>query len=614
VNVGYFPKCERKSCVCGQKPLQQVFHLRHEGTGAMVDIGSSCAGRFKLLGDLVQREAEQALKNLKELKEDPQRRAEEALLKFARDNGVITTEEKALLLKSELDHKQYVKELKAVIVVGLDLARRTDAEITAQFREPRRSQKGPQSRGPTPHERRALLRLALLKPNGRKQLLMLLDLKNRGVSDDELHLGSGPLLGGRSTVLETELVPDKGSMVALLVARGAVRDARTLLEACRWRGLHAKAALVAAVRCKQDDFVAEYCARRRVEPPHANAALLAIQQSVKKGARTLELLLSFKGRLNKHGFLDAALATACEGAPVEVIEQLLEAGANDKQCKALLKWCARLSGDRRSWASAAQVAGQEQGRAIAERLLGVGMRGRVASARQHERTALHFAAASGDASLVGLLLDCGCSPWSTTTAPSKQEVQDHMAIAERRLPLEVAQKAECDTVEAEKLLKEKMTEDLRVVLGDEYASAFSQEELDKLRKRMGGNDDDMANSKLLQRFETFTHLMRTDPDAARAQARAQAEKKQRKAREAEEARIFAEAHARAKRECLELRSAEAAKRVEVARARAGIVKELRKRARARMEEVDRFRQKRSRTGEPGSGVNLARGTQILVMA
>ena len=51
VSVGIFSKTDRRACACGQSPLQQVFHLRHEATGKPLDIGFSCAKRFRMLGD-----------------------------------------------------------------------------------------------------------------------------------------------------------------------------------------------------------------------------------------------------------------------------------------------------------------------------------------------------------------------------------------------------------------------------------------------------------------------------------------------------------------------------------------------------------------------------------
>ena len=53
VSVGIFSETDRRACACGQSPLQQVFHLRHEVTVKPLDIGFSCAKRFRMLGDAV---------------------------------------------------------------------------------------------------------------------------------------------------------------------------------------------------------------------------------------------------------------------------------------------------------------------------------------------------------------------------------------------------------------------------------------------------------------------------------------------------------------------------------------------------------------------------------
>ena len=53
VSVGIFAKTDRRACACGQLPLKQVLHLWHEVTGKPLDIGRSCAKRFRMLGDPV---------------------------------------------------------------------------------------------------------------------------------------------------------------------------------------------------------------------------------------------------------------------------------------------------------------------------------------------------------------------------------------------------------------------------------------------------------------------------------------------------------------------------------------------------------------------------------
>ena len=47
VSVGIFSKTDRRACACGQSLL------RHEITGKPLDIGFSCAKRFRMLGDAV---------------------------------------------------------------------------------------------------------------------------------------------------------------------------------------------------------------------------------------------------------------------------------------------------------------------------------------------------------------------------------------------------------------------------------------------------------------------------------------------------------------------------------------------------------------------------------
>jgi len=517
VSVGRYSSSEGRACACGQKPLQRVFHLRHEGTGRQLDIGKSCATRFNVLGSLEAQEAERALRNLEQLGEDPESEMEADLRKFARSNGLIVEEESEMIKEDRPQHAHRIAELKAMAIVGFTFVHRTSEEISGSL----------EAEGAVSNAaRQALVRLAVLAE--RRQLLTIFDTKS--LKNEDLDLGKGG-----------PVEKPRQSLVAEAVSRGLIQEARVLLDAVGWSGPHGRAALHQGLISAKDEFVDKYLSRQDSAPPDEVAARLAVQAH-KKSLRGMQAIICWcicSGRAAAQAVLDEALREACRVAPETAIQQLLDGGAKAGNSLALLRWCARLGGSGSD--EAAEIQDSSSGVRVAEALISKGQARPCLAGRQLERGCLHFAAAAGDAALLELLMRHGSSPWECTfvdsVRPCRELQRGCIQQSERQLPLEVAKASEKDTTKVEQSLRAHMADDLDLACQTVFnpKPSWLEESLQSIRHRLEHGDVDSCGHKVLSMFGKHVDLLRRDPAKAQHEAmERQRQEEDRKRREEEE--------------------------------------------------------------------------------
>eukprot|EP00931_Biecheleriopsis_adriatica_P047066 TRINITY_DN27104_c0_g2_i1.p1 TRINITY_DN27104_c0_g2~~TRINITY_DN27104_c0_g2_i1.p1 ORF type:complete len:1323 (-),score=271.54 TRINITY_DN27104_c0_g2_i1:33-4001(-) len=601
VCVGTFAKSEARACACGQKPLQRVFHLRHEGTGRQLDIGASCAKRFRMLGDVETQEAERALKNLEQLNQDKSSNVQADLLKLARASGLLSQAEVKLLRNRQEDCSRRASSLKAIMVVGFDFVRRTDDEIRTSLA----------SRPVTVAERRALLRLAIYKK--RHSLLDCFDFCE--LQESDLLLGSG-----NEAYRPSLSVSEPMSLIALAARLAALPLLRRLLDApaIAWKGRHAQAALVECMRCRKPEhecFFEEYLAKPAAVTPCEIIARLAARSY--ENPRFLRALLLWCARhpQAKRPVLDVALKEACAAAPEQVVIELIEAGAKDEGSSALMVWCARLGGgqeklhhkadegDSHSEDEGNRYDVQEadlnsSGAGVAELLIHQAGSDPRRAGKQLERACLHHAAAAGDEALVRVLLMSGASPWECTSSPRREQTKcseltrSGLHVAGNLLPLEVARASDKNTAGVEDALKERMLEDLQLARDAAHAplNAWLTEGnnlADAFKQRLRGNFN-AVSYKQVKALDNWVQRLRGEPDKVHAEVEKARQEASERRRRVEEARAEAErAKAALERQRAELEERRLRQRQE----------ELRKQEeerRVRLEEERRHRQKERR--------------------
>lgn len=531
VCVGTYTDADKHACACGQKPLKRVFHLRHHGTGKTLDIGKACAKKFSILGKLEAQEAERALKGLLGLQEDRNAHANEDLLKFARENGLLSNAEVKYLRASCSADRERETFLKELIVVGLDLARRPDSEVAALIE------------GAGAVGRQAALRMAIFK--GRASMMERVETSSLSTEDFRICIGD---LDGQPSSKAAE----PGSLIGLAVRKGLFTEARVFLNATGWGGLHALTGLYEALRVGKGaayvGFIEEYLAHAAAEPPHGEAARMAASCA---DARCVQALLRWCAQHPGVGaqlVLDAALQAACAAASASVIEQVVEGGGKDLEGASLLLWCSRLSGGGAEPSNdvvALRASGESL--SIAELLINTASARPRAAGWQLERNCLHAAAAAGHVGVTLLLLEQGMSPWQLTRAPPRK-IRGHSELAKgglfgagRRFAHEVAEASESDTAAVQELLKNRMRSDLFLAQAEEFSppAPWLLGDLQGLRQRISGNKESVSD-KAVHRFRDYAMQLRERPEDAKEEAAERARAAAELAKREEDARRKAE--------------------------------------------------------------------------